>query len=637
MAICSPDDVDSDDELEHIQETVGNLLTPQSSMIDAGGGRRLSGASIRFFQTETSSRRRSLASFGKSGWISTRDLVATLDGCDHGLIGSDGKVRDEYILQRQSVNRPANLTKIPLLCDLTTSSEITDVDGWVFTMLFLSGFAKMSSKIDELNTINVFPIADGDTGANMKVCLKLPTRNLLLNPSDNVLLAVSNMAADVLLNGQGNSGTILSHFFVSLAEEVRELKKSSLTVDEFASCLTRAGIKMDASVPNPVEGTLLSVCRDACRGLESRGPYPSLGSMLATWNEIAQRELALTPDRLVVDGVKILEKAGVVDSGAQGFVYVVEGMYLASKGLLPNLMDAGMFSSATFLPKDESTTPIKVDHTVTDSKFRFCTECVVLLRDGIDAKIVVDDVLTLTDDGIGDSIATVKAPAKEGGDMVKIHIHTNDPEVFYDRLRPFSKDSIFKKEKVEDMLIMRDLMHGNDNFFCLGDARFTIMGLCKYMLPPLDDMDELYTLPVFLVPSTTQEPIDLRFVSDTDACIALNQQRHKDTAIRYTTAASNPMQIKIELLSALSKGKPLLVVLMSTDKRISAIGRNACQAIEMLEPDQKARINVFTHGWGFNEASIVMEAIKAAQVCVGIYSAMQNNLLLHLSLSVCCP
>ena len=54
-------------------------------------------------------------------------------------------------------------------------------------MLLVSGFAKMSSKIDELNKINVFPIADGDTGANMKVCLKLPTRNLLINPSDNIL------------------------------------------------------------------------------------------------------------------------------------------------------------------------------------------------------------------------------------------------------------------------------------------------------------------------------------------------------------------------------------------------------------------------------------------------------------------
>ena len=155
------------------------------------------------------------------------------------------------------------------------------------------------------------------------------------------------------------------------------------------------------------------------------------------------------------------------------------------------------------------------------------------------------------------------------------------------------------------------------------------------MLPPLDDMNELYTLPVFLVPSMTQEPIDLRFVSDSDACIALNQQRHKDTVIRYTTAASNPMQIKIELLSALSKGKPLLVVLMSTDKRFSAIGRNACQAIEMLEPDQKARIKVFTHGWGFNEASIVMEAIKAAQACVGIYSAIYKIIFSYIYHCLC--
>jgi dihydroxyacetone kinase-like predicted kinase len=186
----------------------------------------------------------------------------------------------------------------------------------------------MSSKIGELNTINVFPIADGDTGANMKVCLKLPTRNLLLNPSDNILIAASNMAADVLLNGQGNSGTILSHFFVSLAEEVRDCKKASLTIDEFASCLQGAGVKMDQAVPNPVEGTLLSVCRDACKGLGSQAKYSSLGALLTDWNDIAQKELALTPDRLVVDGVKVLEKAGVVDSGAQGFVYLIEGMYL---------------------------------------------------------------------------------------------------------------------------------------------------------------------------------------------------------------------------------------------------------------------------------------------------------------------
>jgi len=599
---------DEDDE-ERIQEIVGTLMTPRSSMIATpGGNRRPSRASIKFFQLETSTRNLSIASTG-----STRNLVACLDGCDHGLIGSDGKVRDEYILQRQSMNRPATLSKVPLLCDLTTSDTIPEVDGWVFTMLLVSGFAKMSSRINELNTINVFPIADGDTGANMKVCLKLPVRNLLLNPSDNILIASSNVAADVLLNGQGNSGTILSHFFVSLAEEVRSLQKASLTVDEFASCLAKAGIKMDDAVPNPVEGTLVSVCRDACRELGNRGPYHSLEALLAIWNEIAQVELAKTPSQLVVDGVKILEKAGVVDSGAQGFVYLVEGMDLAARGELPNAMDANMFASAKFIASDDSAASISVDHTVTDSRFRFCTEAVVQLKDGVDAQTIINEIQKAADeDGLGDSIASVKAPAKGGGDMVKIHIHTNEPKLFFEKLRPYSKDPVIKKEKVEDMLVMRELMHG-DNALDLGDAKFTIMGLCSYVLPPLNDLDELHTLPVFLVPEPTQEPIDLRFASDTDACIALNNQRHKETAIRYTTAASNPMQIKIELLAALSKEKPVLVFLMSTDKRVSAIGRNVMAAIDMLEPEQKALVKVFVHGWGFFEATFIMEAMTCAQ------------------------
>jgi len=611
---------DSGDDEERLQEAISTLMTPGSSFVDAGGGRRLSQASIKFFQIETSTSTRNLsiasATSTASTEISTRNLVAFLDGCDHGLIGSDGKIRDEYILQRQSVNRPATLNKIPLLCDLTTSAEITEVDGWVFTMLMVSGFAKISSKVNELNIINVFPIADGDTGANMKVCLKLPVRNLLLDTSDNILIAVSNLAADVLLNGQGNSGTILSHFFVSLAEEVRSLRKARLTVDEFATCLASAGTKMDAAVSDPVEGTLVSVCRDACRGLEERGPYSSLEAVLANWNEIAQRELRMTPDRLVVDGVKVLEMAGVVDSGAQGFVYLVEGMFLASIGELPNAMDANMFKSAKFMTADESTTSISdVDHTVTESKFRFCTEAAVLLKEGVDAQTVIDDIQKAADeDGIGDSIATVKAPSKEGGDMVKIHIHTNEPNLVFELLQPYSRDPVkLKKEKVEDMFVMRERMHGGSSLD-LGDAKFTIMGLCSYILPPsLDGLDELFTLPVFFVPETTEEPIDVRFVSDADACIALNQQRHKETAIKYTTAAPNPMQIKIEILAALGSGRPLLLFLMSVDKRISAIGRNAMTAIGLLEPDKKALIKVFVHGWGFYEAPFIMEAMKCAQ------------------------
>jgi len=287
-------------------------------------------------------------------------------------------------------------------------------------------------------------------------------------------------------------------------------------------------------------------------------------------------------------------------------------MYLASLGKLPEASDPALFQTAKLAADDTAAAALTVDHSVTDSKFRFCTEGVVLLKDGIDPKSVVDAVQSAAEnDGIGDSVASVAAPAKGGGEMVKVHIHTNDPQLVFDRLQEYNRDALLKKEKVEDMLVMREVAHG-DGFLDLDDAKFTIMGMCKYLLPPLDDLDELFTLPVFIVPETTQEPIDLRFASDTDACIALNQQRHKESAIRYTTAASNPMQIKIELLAALGKGKPVLLLLMSTDKRVSAIGRNAMAAIDMLDPEQRAQVRVFVHGWGFYEAIFLSEACACA-------------------------
>ena len=184
----------------------------------------------------------------------------------NSFIREDGRVKDEYIIQRanktESHSDKMEASKMTIV-DLT--QDIDRVDGMVLSQLFLSGYARLNAKVDELNRINVFPIADGDTGVNMRACLKIPARNLLLDRSVKSIAAVSsNMGADVLLNGQGNSGTILSHFFVSLAEEIRQFgeKPESLTIDEFASCLRKAGKKMADAVPSPVEGTLLSVSRD---------------------------------------------------------------------------------------------------------------------------------------------------------------------------------------------------------------------------------------------------------------------------------------------------------------------------------------------------------------------------------------
>jgi len=290
----------------------------------------------------------------------------------------------------------------------------------------------------------------------MKVCLKLPTRNLLLDPSDSVRAVSSNLAADVLLNGQGNSGTILSHFFVSFASQVKETGLSELTVQQFVDCLVATGSKMNDAVSNPVEGTLLSVSRDACLRLADAGPFSNLRQLLDAWVDIANEELAKTPDQLIVDGVKVLEKAGVVDSGAQGFVYLIDGMHQASKGELPEASDPDLFKTAAITSNDDAAVNLKVDHTLTDSKFRFCTEAVVLLKDSVDPKSVLEVINRAADEeGLGDSIASVAAPAKGGdGEMIKIHIHSNEPQEIFDRLRPFSVDPELKKEKVEGTYTM---------------------------------------------------------------------------------------------------------------------------------------------------------------------------------------
>lgn len=581
--------------------------------------RRASRSSELFFQNETS--RRSSQASRPDGRRKR-----------NSFLGLDGKVQDDYIAKRADLNKPTNKLgdKIPALADLTQAATITKVDGNVLAQMFLSGYAKLGSKVDFLNKINVFPIADGDTGANMKVCLKLPSRNLILDPSPSVLRVASNMAADVLLNGQGNSGTILSHFYVSLAEEIRDIDNpeshEALSINELAACLVRVGRKMADAVPNPVEGTLLSVARDSCEGLENK-EFSNLKELVDTWKEIAEAELKATPDKLIVDGVKVLEKAGVVDSGAQGFFYTIEGIWLASRGELPEASDPNLFKSAsnTASVGEENLADVIDDHTVCDTKYQFCTEAVILLKDGVTKNDVMKQIDVECEETsetcLGDSLACVSGPAKEGGNMLKMHIHTNEPQRFFDALKNYSKDPIFKKEKVEDMKIMRETEHGtcscdtDDLKDSVDNAKFTVVGLPALCLPPTvlaENKEILHTFPMFIVPADTNEPIDIRYSTATETILTLNKQRNPKTAVRMTTATSTPMQMKIELLAALAKGKPVMIFVFSVNKKVSAFGRNVLLAVDLLEPEQKAKVKVFVHGW-FHDGVFLLEAIKCAR------------------------
>ena len=159
----------------------------------------------------------------------------------------------DLLIQRRAKSQSGN-DVLTSMADLT--KDITTIDGNVYSQLLLSGAVNMMRNKPTLNKINVFPIADGDTGTNMVNCLKIPVRNLFADRTDDLKQASANLAADVVVNGQGNSGTILSHFFISLAEELRGVSGTSASMEEFAAAVGRAGARVNEAVANPVEGAL---------------------------------------------------------------------------------------------------------------------------------------------------------------------------------------------------------------------------------------------------------------------------------------------------------------------------------------------------------------------------------------------
>ena len=109
----------------------------------------------------------------------------------------------------------ASSTELKPLADLKSSSGALEINGLLFSQLVMAGTLHMIRNKQTLNKINVFPVADGDTGTNCVNCMKRPCRNLFADPAPDLRVATANLGADVLINGQGNSGTILSHLDLS--------------------------------------------------------------------------------------------------------------------------------------------------------------------------------------------------------------------------------------------------------------------------------------------------------------------------------------------------------------------------------------------------------------------------------------
>ena len=309
------------------------------------------------------------------------------------------------------------------------------LNGMIFADMLRAGAINLRSHKQAINNLNVFPIPDGDTGDNM--LLTIMGGIDVINNEMSSLTEVSRKAADgMLLSARGNSDVILSQFFEGIAEGFKDMDEADCSqVENAMQCGVQCAYH---AVMEPTEGTILTVARCACEYAAERSSE-NLDDYMENFLAEAKRTLNRTPEMLPV-----LKKAGVVDSGGAGLIYIIEGMRKAVKGEF-NPDENKLFY-------ETPTQEINLDLFTEDSilEYGYCTELLLRLQKGkTDPEAF--DVNTITDylKKIGDSVVAFKT-----GSIVKIHVHTMTPDKVLGFCQMYGE---FLKIKIENM----SLQHNN--------------------------------------------------------------------------------------------------------------------------------------------------------------------------------
>jgi DAK2 domain fusion protein YloV len=289
----------------------------------------------------------------------------------------------------------------------TSTNSARDHDGRDLRWMFAVATSCLERNADAINSINVFPVPDGDTGTNMYLTMRATMEEAFHTKSDAAGDVARAMAHGALMGGYGKSGVILSQILSGIADRLSE--KESFSGSDFAEALEVASEKAYKAVSQPVEGTILTVMREGAVAAKrkARRVGSSLKSVLTSAVEAAREAVSKTPSLLPV-----LREAGVVDAGGQGLYVMLEGAlrYVRGDSGTPVAL-AARDPEASWLAATASL------HEETESSYGYCTE--FLLRgENLDSHAVLEKMLTL-----GDSVLVVGDES-----LLRVHVHTNDPE-----------------------------------------------------------------------------------------------------------------------------------------------------------------------------------------------------------------
>ena len=301
---------------------------------------------------------------------------------------------------------------------------LSKIDAEVVKKAFISGANNLSNKKEYINELNVFPVPDGDTGTNMTLTIMTAASELEAIDVPDMKKIAKAIAGGSLRGARGNSGVILSQLFRGFCKEIQD--RQELDIDDIASGFSHAVDTAYKAVMKPKEGTILTVARGMAEKADMLiGTEDDIVEFVEQIVEYGKEVLEKTPDMLPV-----LKEAGVVDSGGQGLVEVMEGILLSLKGEDVALNEDGeapkLARGAGILEDIPKARPVysmgsgKDDISTADIKFTYCTEFIILL----DKTLNQDEVNELKSFllSIGDSLVCVA-----DDELVKVHVHTNHP------------------------------------------------------------------------------------------------------------------------------------------------------------------------------------------------------------------
>jgi len=448
--------------------------------------------------------------------------------------------------------------------------KIRYVNGKRIYYAFMAGAREVTQQRVHLNKINVFPVADGDTGSNL-----VSTLNHILQsvtPTVSINETFQSIADASLAGARGNSGIIFAQFINGVASEVKQ--HQVMTAQSFGQTLVKSVPYAYESMANPVEGTMLTVIKTWAEAFHDAGKKSNdFVEILNHSLEQARDSLMKTPEKL-----EILKRSKVVDSGAQGFVHFLEG--------ITNMIQSGnvrQYLQQQFVQKDD----YQLTETITPEEvnFRYCTEGMIK-----GSRVSLNDIKKKLME-LGDSVIVAG-----NENLCRFHFHTNDPDQVFLDMRRFG---LITEQKVDDMVRQQDAL-----FKRKSDIALVTDSIADLPANFIDEM-QVYRIPLQVMVEGT--PFLDQVTLTTPYLFQLLNQVEE-----YPTSSQPPIKRVTETLSFLLQHYEK-VLMLSVSGQNSGTWQTFRQAAKELDQDGERVAVIDTRKNSGAEGLLVMKAAEAIE------------------------